>query len=758
MRRLVVVLGAAALLGLSAAPALAEEPFRLEDQVVDQADVLGDEADIDAALEELQTEDGIQLFVVFVDSLRRRMDTNAGRSRRRSCPGSSGNDALLAVAVEDRAYGFHVPDGADVTRRRGRQLAGQAVEPEFADGDWAAGVVAFADIVRTGAAPDCGRRGRGRPAARPRRASRSSAAAPTCWPGPRRRKRAALPPPVQRIEKPDPYAGTTTEQLQGQASNALLELDEAMKTSQLDLDYARAQYGEEAVIGFDQALTQSRDELSRAFTIRQQLDDDVPEDEPTTRQMLGEMLRLTQAAGTRLDEQAEAFAQLRDLENTAPQVLDALAPRIADAAAPGSRRRSSGSPSCSSASPPRRSPRWPTTSPRRGRGWPRPSRRSRRRVRRSPRRSPATAVGDIRAAEDAVAQTATLLDAVGRLATDLEGAGGPRSPRCGPRRRRTSPRPGRSPRRATPSGLRPQIAPGRVGADLGRRRRSRGARPRSAGRPAAAGGGRHRAGAGAVGRPRRAGAEPAGRGVPRAGAADRPVDDRRGRRLHQHASGRGRPGGADPAGRGAAALRPRRGTGPGRPGRARSRRRTRPGRSPRAPSSGRRRTCPAGAVGYGGGPGGFGGGYGGGTAGAASTWAASCSAASCSVGSAAATAVVAAGSVAASAAVVAAASVAAAWAAAASDGSQPVNTDQLAVVCWTCMQFHWFLPTRGDSRYVAPATTDGAPTRALSGARRPSTTSVRSPGPPSIRLHGGADARPGPAARTRGWSARRSPR
>ena len=46
--------------------------------------------------------------------------------------------------------------------------------------------------------------------------------------------------------------------------------------------------------------------------------------------MLGEMLRLTEAADARLDEQAEAFARLRDLENTAPQVLEALAPRIAE--------------------------------------------------------------------------------------------------------------------------------------------------------------------------------------------------------------------------------------------------------------------------------------------------------------------------------------------------------------------------------------------------------------------------------------------
>ena len=120
----------------------------------------------------------------------------------------------------------------------------------------------------------------------------------------RRKRRENEPPPVVRIEKPDPFAGTTTEELQARASGALLELDEAVKTSQLDLDYARLQYGEDAVAGFDKALAQSRDELSRAFTIRQQLDDEIPEDEPTTRLMLGEMLALTDAADARLDAQA----------------------------------------------------------------------------------------------------------------------------------------------------------------------------------------------------------------------------------------------------------------------------------------------------------------------------------------------------------------------------------------------------------------------------------------------------------------------
>jgi uncharacterized membrane protein YgcG len=115
VRRLVVVLGASTLLALSGVPALAEEPFRLEDQVVDEAGVLGDESEIDAALDELQAEDGTQLFVVFVDSFDG-MDTNEWMQSTEELSGLGGSDALLAVAVDDGAYGFDVPDGADVTR------------------------------------------------------------------------------------------------------------------------------------------------------------------------------------------------------------------------------------------------------------------------------------------------------------------------------------------------------------------------------------------------------------------------------------------------------------------------------------------------------------------------------------------------------------------------------------------------------------------------------------------------------------------
>jgi hypothetical protein len=146
----------------------------------------------------------------------------------------------------------------------------------------------------------------------------------------RRRRRELQPPPVKRLERPDPYAGTSTEELNGRASSALLDLDEGIRTSQVDLDYARSYFGEDAVAGLDERLAQSRDELSRAFTIRQQLDDEIPEDEPTRRRMLADLLGLTGAAGERLKAQAAALDELRERERTAPQAAEELGRRIAE--------------------------------------------------------------------------------------------------------------------------------------------------------------------------------------------------------------------------------------------------------------------------------------------------------------------------------------------------------------------------------------------------------------------------------------------
>ena len=90
MRRLLVVLGVSALLVLSGGPAMADAPFPLEEQVVDRVGALsGNESQVDDAIDELDAENGTQLFVVFVNSFDGTAGTT-GRSRPQSCRSSAG--------------------------------------------------------------------------------------------------------------------------------------------------------------------------------------------------------------------------------------------------------------------------------------------------------------------------------------------------------------------------------------------------------------------------------------------------------------------------------------------------------------------------------------------------------------------------------------------------------------------------------------------------------------------------------------------
>ena len=158
--------------------------------------------------------------------------------------------------------------------------------------------------------------------------SRWSAAGPTCWRGgvagtrPEPAETAPAPPTL-----PDPAPGETTDDLAYHASNALIELDDAVQTSEHELGLAQTQFGDEAVTDFRAALEQSRTELVQAFALRQRIDDEKP-DEPTRRGLLSQILHLCATADQRLDAQSAAFDRLRDLEQNLPQVLAGLKPKL----------------------------------------------------------------------------------------------------------------------------------------------------------------------------------------------------------------------------------------------------------------------------------------------------------------------------------------------------------------------------------------------------------------------------------------------
>jgi tetratricopeptide (TPR) repeat protein len=424
VRRLTVVLGVLAFLGLTVAPAAATPPFDVPAQITEQAGLDLDRGRVQSALDELRDATGTQLFVVFVDSF----DGAAGQpwtADTAQVSGLGGNDAMFAVATGDRRYGYWVPEDQfppdDVDA-----LAADTVEPLLSDGKWEDAAVAFADGLRdlgdgSGSGVGSGSSGGGGGATLVVVVLIVLVGVGAFLVFRSRARKALRPPPVQRLERPDPHAGVPTEQLQGRAGTALLEVDEAVQRSQLDLDFAKLQYGDAAVAEFSRALEQSRADLARAFTLRQQLDDEIPEDEPTTRHMLAQILELTDSADRRLDEQAEAFGRLRDLERTAPQAIEALAPRIAALRArlPQEEQRLADLQA-------RYAPA--SLAPVSGNVTEAGARltaaeaeldEAREEVRTG---RTGEAVGSLRAAEDAVAQAGTLLDAVQKAAADLEGA------------------------------------------------------------------------------------------------------------------------------------------------------------------------------------------------------------------------------------------------------------------------------------------------------------------------------------------------
>jgi uncharacterized membrane protein YgcG len=309
-----------ALLVFGAVPAAAEPPFRVGDEMVDRAGVLGSDAGrVREATRRLRTDHGTQLFVVYVASFDGANGQQWADSTARLSQLGDG-DVLFAVAVEDRAYGYSVPGELSISATDLRDLMVRRVEPRLATQDWAGAAVAMADGLAPGA-----RGGGGLPV------------------GPllcgavvlggvvlllvvtfRRRRRGGAPAGVAAGP-----AQVPTEELARRAASALVAVDDAVQTSEQELAFAQAQFGDEAVTGFRSALDQARNELREAFTLRQRLDDAQPEDEQTRRVMLAEIIRFCEAADNRLDAQAEAFDRLRSLERTAPEVLAALAPRVA---------------------------------------------------------------------------------------------------------------------------------------------------------------------------------------------------------------------------------------------------------------------------------------------------------------------------------------------------------------------------------------------------------------------------------------------
>ncbi|WP_281688828.1 TPM domain-containing protein [Pseudonocardia thermophila] len=334
LRSLAAVVAAVVVLLLAGGSvALADPPLRAQERITDRAGVLDPAAKqrVEEAIRQLQAEKRIDLFVVFVNSFDGRTAEQWARASGQ-LTGLGTDDVLMAVAVRDREYYVQTgPRMTDLDQDVLDKILAQDVEPRLAANDWAGAALALADDLRRGG-PDSSGSG-------PSTLSVVGGIAAVggiavvgggAYLLSRRRKKAqGESGPSEPAVPEDEFSDLSTEELAFQASQALLDVDNAVQRSEQELSAARAHFGEEATAPFAAALEQSKADMLRAFEIRQQLDDDIPETEAQQRAMNAEIIRACKAADERLDAQVAAFDHLRSLEANAPAFIDGLAQRLA---------------------------------------------------------------------------------------------------------------------------------------------------------------------------------------------------------------------------------------------------------------------------------------------------------------------------------------------------------------------------------------------------------------------------------------------
>ncbi len=310
-----VALSSAMLLG-SAAPATASQPVDLSGAyVVDETGVLeGELSRVEAALDRLFETSGAALYVIVVDRFEGSADAVAWADESAAISGLGDRDALLAIAVDDREYATSVGVGFPASDAQLSIAETDALIPQLRDNNWAAGIIAYADSLTVAAGGDTGSSdggGGGIPIV-PIVLGAGGIGAAWFFIARARRKKNPVTAAVDQ---------QSTADLDQTASRRLVQVDDALTTSEQELGFAEAQFGAESTEGFRTALTQAKALVSDAFRVRRELDDETPETDEQKREALLRIVAACDEADDLLEAQEEAFDALRDVEKDLPAAL-----------------------------------------------------------------------------------------------------------------------------------------------------------------------------------------------------------------------------------------------------------------------------------------------------------------------------------------------------------------------------------------------------------------------------------------------------
>ena len=313
-RLMAVAVASVALILAPAAAASATDPVTLgADYVLDDAGVLGtaQHDDAEQTAQRFADDTDMNLWVVFVDTFTNPSDAQAWANQTAQAAGLGPNQYLLAVAVGSRQFYLSGDSAGPVSEDALGRIEQQQIQPALASGDWAGAVSAAATGLQDAAGG--GSAGGGiLTLVLILVVIAVAVVLVVVLVRARRRTQGATGPAPQRL---DP------KELARRAGAALVQTDDAVRTSEQELGFARAQFGDDATTEFAAALAQAKTDLDEAFALKQQLDDTAPDTPAQRGAWNSRIIELCAHAGASLDEKAAAFDELRKLEQNAPEAL-----------------------------------------------------------------------------------------------------------------------------------------------------------------------------------------------------------------------------------------------------------------------------------------------------------------------------------------------------------------------------------------------------------------------------------------------------
>lgn len=132
--------------------------------VIDKAGVLGsDTAEVNAALTELRSETGQNLFVIYVDTFTNPDDPGAWVKQVAETKNVGSSDSILAIAVTQRNARFESHDKGDIVEFD-QEIFNKLVAPQLSNKDWSAaalGAITGIENVANGKSPTGGEQSSG---------------------------------------------------------------------------------------------------------------------------------------------------------------------------------------------------------------------------------------------------------------------------------------------------------------------------------------------------------------------------------------------------------------------------------------------------------------------------------------------------------------------------------------------------------------------------------------------------------------------